>query len=353
MQDQTVSACTPSSRTTGRVKLPFCGCWPLISTPSTPPIPTSRMAELACSRNSSTTSRGESGRPVASAGHASWHFPHFVQASNWSRCTPLKSASAAISGGLGGQLRRDRSQPLAGLRVAHHQRAEAGQHVRRLGVGDCRHERERQQPVRPPDRVPDHPQHAVTRADPLEALSHQPAGRRELVVAGLIHGDACALEHVAGHHQHEQNAHEGPVPYAIHAPLRGLLRAVGTGVVELLGALDPAPGHHHHHAGQQRQAEHVQHDRVAEIEVAVEEAPAEHRLGEVGVDREDDGADEEHHEAVEDAAVRPAGVGVAPPDRDVGQQDSKRFTEPSRQLGEWRPAAPRERRYFAIGRATP
>ena len=99
MQDHTVSACTPSSRTTGRVKVPFCGCWPLMSTPSTPPIPTSRMAELACSRNSSTTSRGDSGRPVASAGHASWHFPHFVQASNWSRCTPLKSASAPYPAG--------------------------------------------------------------------------------------------------------------------------------------------------------------------------------------------------------------------------------------------------------------
>src|ERR671914_14425 len=62
-------------------------------------------------------------------------------------------------------------------------------------------------------------------------------------------------------------------------------------------ATQPAAHHHQHETGQQREAQHVEHDRVAEIEVALEEAPAEDRLREVGVDREDHGPDEQHEEA--------------------------------------------------------
>ena len=99
VQDQTASARTPSSRTTGRAKPPSSGCVAPTSMPRTPPTPTSRIAAFDCSRSSSTTSRGDSGRPVARAGHASWHFPHFVQASRLSMWTPLKSASAPYPAG--------------------------------------------------------------------------------------------------------------------------------------------------------------------------------------------------------------------------------------------------------------
>ena len=73
---------------------PFAGACPRISTPSTPPTPTSahRRVRLLAQLEHHVARRQ---RPAGGqAGQASWHLPHFVQASSWSRCTPLKSASA-------------------------------------------------------------------------------------------------------------------------------------------------------------------------------------------------------------------------------------------------------------------
>src|SRR5919108_1340697 len=108
---------------------------------------------------------------------------------------------------------------------------------------------------------------------------------------------------------------------------------VRTGVVELAGPCYPAADHHQDEPCEQGQPEHVEHYRIAEVEVALEEAPAEDGLREVGVDAEDDSPDEEDQEAVEDPAVRPADVRVAALDRDVAEQHAERVAYSPRQLG--------------------
>ena len=108
----------------------------------------------------------------------------------------------------------------------------------------------------------------------------------------------------------KQDPDEGPVaePVDPAIELRLARRAVGARVVELARARDRAPDHHHEQAGDQRRPEHVQHLLVGEVERAVEVVPAEHRVGEVGVEAEDHRAREQRDEAVEDrpACARPA-----------------------------------------------
>jgi hypothetical protein len=139
-------------------------------------------------------------------------------------------------------------------------------------------------------------------------------------------------QHVAGQDQHQQDRDEYPAADAIHAPLGSLPLSIGALIVELARPDDPSPDHHQHHPGEQRQPEHVEHDRVGEVEVALEEAPIEEGLGDVGVDRQDYGPDEQDQEAVEDPRVRQPRIRVAPLHRQVTEQDAKRIVNTGRQL---------------------
>ena len=92
MHDHTVSPRTPSSPITLVGEAVAIGA--SVQQPTEHAAdPAPAAARLACSRSSRITSRGDSGRPVALAGQASWQRPHFVQASSCSRCNGLKSAS--------------------------------------------------------------------------------------------------------------------------------------------------------------------------------------------------------------------------------------------------------------------
>ena len=145
-------------------------------------------------------------------------------------------------------------------------------------------------------------------ADADVDLRRHPAAELGAAVAGMVHRDAHALEQEAGQRDHEQDPDEGPVAAAVAAAveLRLARRAIGPRVVELARAGDRAPRHHHEQPDDQRGPEHVEHLLVGEVEGPVEVVPAEHRVGEVGVEAEDHRAREQRQEAVEDRRVRPA-----------------------------------------------
>ena len=78
----------------------------------------------------------------------------------------------------------------------------------------------------------------------------------------------------------------------------------------------------------EQRAEDVEEERVALVEPAVPEVEPERR-GEVVLECQDRGAEEEHEEAVEDEEVRhPRGV-VAALDPGVGEDDRRRPSDPA------------------------
>src|SRR5581483_4804567 len=93
---------------------------------------------------------------------------------------------------------------------------------------------------------------------------------------------------------------------------------------------------HRHDAetDRERDPEHVEHERVAEIEPAVPEVEAEERLGEVLLEREDRRPGEEDEEAVEDQRVPEARERVAPLDPPVREDDRGRPHQPSGEIAE-------------------
>ena len=212
MHDQTVSVRTPSCADNASVGKPRPRRSVAVraAPPSRPPdAQHPPQGAFDCSRSSRTTSRGDSGRPVALAGQASWQRPHLVQASSCSRCSGLKSASVAVPGRLGGALGRDRREPLARERIAQRQRQVAGDHVRRLGVGDAGHERDRQQAVEPPQPVPQ-PRQRRCRLRAAKRLGDDPAAELGAAVAGVAHRDPHPLQHEARQRDHQQDRPRTP-----------------------------------------------------------------------------------------------------------------------------------------------
>jgi hypothetical protein len=103
---------------------------------------------------------------------------------------------------------------------------------------------------------------------------------------------------------------------------------------------DPALDREHGEPDHEREAEDVQEERVAEVEPPLPEVEAEHRLGEVVLEREDRGSGEEHHEAVEDEEVPEARKRVAPPDPRVRDDDLGRADRALEQVPDRRLRAP-------------
>ena len=244
-----------------------------------------------------------------------------------------------VAGGLRGALGRDHLEASSGLRIAQHERREARQHVRALRVRQRRDEGERDEPVRPPDGVAQHVERAPR--ERAERLRDRPPGGADGGLVGHVHRDPHALEQEAGQQQVQQPADEDPVADAVAAAvvLRIARRAVGPRVVELARTQHAATHHHRQHAGEEHDAEHVEHERVDDVEVAREEAPAEQRLGHVGVDPQHDRPGEQRQEAVEDRGVRDARVAVAARHRHVCGDDAQGVSQPRRQLARRRQAA--------------
>ena len=115
-----------------------------VSQPRMPNVPSD------CSRRSSTRSRGDSGYPEAAAGQASWHLPHFVHASSWSRWAGARSVDDAVADVLRLRARGQPDEALPGHVVPRCDAGGSGHHVHRLRERDRRHERERCDAVDPP-----------------------------------------------------------------------------------------------------------------------------------------------------------------------------------------------------------
>ena len=235
-------------------------------------------------------------------------------------------------------------EPAARQRVDEGQRRDVGEHVGGLRVRDRRDEGEGDEAVEPPAGMAQRGQRGAGEAREVDALRHEPADRVRPAVPTAVHRDAQALEREAGDHEVQQPADEHPVADPVPAPV--VLRVAGVtvraGVVELARLEQRAADHHREQPRQKGDAEEVQRQRVAQVEVAREEPPAEEPLGDVGVDREDHRADEEHHEAVEDPAVGPPGVRVAASDHRLAGDPPSCVPEPPRPLpdGRQRSAAP-------------
>ena len=154
-------------------------------------------------------------------------------------------------------------------------------------------------------------------ADGDEPLADEPADRRPHLEDGIVCRDPERLEQEAGQREEEEDAEEDPVADHVApavASARPARRAAssraGTAQIPRFTAMIARPD-------DERRAEDVEEERVAEVEPAVPEVEAEHGLGEVVLEGEDRRADEEDQEAVEDEQVRRAPRAVAPPDPGV------------------------------------
>ena len=194
-------------------------------------------------------------------------------------------------------------------RVAHRHARRTGHHVQRLGTGNRGDERQRDDAVHPPRHVP--PRLGRVGAEPgrVQPAADRIAERGPDLEAGLVDRDPQRLEREAAQRQEEQQADERPVARPV-----GELRRPGREPPH-----DEEPDTDH-----ERHAEQVEEQRVALVEGALPERPAQHRLGEVVLEREDHRAGEQHHEPVEDARVRVAAEAGPPPDPHVRQHDPER-----------------------------
>ena len=143
-----------------------------------------------------------------------------------------------------------------------------------------------------------------------EALAGGPAQRRPDLEVRVELGDPEGFEEEAGESEEEENPEEEPVADHVGLAVVLPLRTVGPPVVESERPQDTALHRHDPKADDQRDAEDVEEERVAEVEPALEEVPPEDRAREVVLERQDGRAGEEHHEPVEDEQVAEAGRGI-------------------------------------------
>src|SRR6266566_1768531 len=235
---------------------------------------------------------------------------------------PRKVGDLAVPDLLGRRLRREERQPLAGEVVPHADVRRPREHVHRLRERDRRDERERHDTVRPPGRevrtrslLRGHPERA-------EAVADRPADRRPRFERRIRLRDAERFEEEAGQREEEENREEDPV--ADHVPA-AVLVAVGPPVVEPAGPHDPALHGHYPEPDRECGAEHVEHERVAEVEPASPEVEAEERLRDVVLEPEDRRPYEKDEEAVEDQHVAEARERVASFDPAVREDNRGRL----------------------------
>ena len=208
-----------------------------------------------------------------------------------------------------------RQEPVAGAVVLERDVGRARDHVHGLRERDRGDEGERHDAVHPPlDEVRGLRRVARRgrgRGSPARRASRSGDQASKL---GVELGDPERLEQEAGQREEEEEAEEGPVADPVRAPVVLALGAIGPPVVEPERPQDAAPHRHDPEPDDQRDAEDVEEERVAEVEPALEEVPAEHRAREVVLEGEDRRPDEEDDEPVEDQQVPDSGEGVALPD---------------------------------------
>ena len=239
---------------------------------------------------------------------------------------------------LGLRVGREGQKRLAGAVVLGGDAGRPGQHVHRLRERDRRDPEEREDAVHPPGHRPGRFRCAALEAESDERLPGEPAERRPHLEARVVRGDPERLEEEAGKREEEEAAEEEPVAQPVALCL----------VREGRGRLDRAPvreAERPEHASldgedgepdDQREAEDVQEERVAEVEPALPEVEAEDRLGEVVLEGEDRRPDEEHDEPVEDEQVCEPGERVAAADPGVGGHDLRRPHRPFQRVADRR-----------------
>ena len=174
---------------------------------------------------------------------------------------------------------------------------------------------------------------------------------------GFVGGDAERLEQEAGEREEEQAAEEDPVaergsasprPRAAPPARPGASSDRRNGLQH--AALDrEARAGRRSARSRRRRGRASRRGRTS----PARRTEAEHRLGEVVLEGEDDRPDEEHHEAVEDEQVAEAGERVAPPD--PGVRERRSCVVRRRRAGSGLPtgAFARPRRYLRTRRRDP
>ena len=148
----------------------------------------------------------------------------------------------------------------------------------------------------------------------------EPAERRPPLERLAALGDPQRLEQETGDPEEEERADEHPVANPVAPPCVAAHDAIDSAVVEPR-RLAAALRSHDQQADDQGGAEHVEEERVAQVERSPPEVPAEDGPREVVLESKDRRPNEEDDEAVEDHRVCEAGDAVAALDPGVRQHD--------------------------------
>ena len=168
---------------------------------------------------------------------------------------------------------------------------------------------------------------AAGQTKPAEGVADGPAERRPDFERGIRLGNPERLEQEARQGEEEEDAEEGPVADHVQTAAVLVLGPVGAPVAQPERPLDAALVGHDRQPDDQRDAEDVEKERVPLVELVAEEVPAQDRLGEVVLEAEDGGPDEEDDEAVEDEEVPGARDGVTPLDPRMREDDNRRASQ--------------------------
>ena len=196
-------------------------------------------------------------------------------------------------------------QPAQGLGITDHERTQRGDHVLGLVPGNRRDERQREHAVDPPVRAPHRRRAFGVHAQPLEHPREAQAHGRPGLPRRLVHRQTHRLLDEAGHRDEQQDADEQPVLAPPPSRGRAQLRfaPVGAPVLELRQAEARAAPDHEDEPRDQRHPGDVHHEAEDEIEAPLPEGEAKQRFGDLVLEGDDRGADEQQDEAVEDLGV--------------------------------------------------
>ena len=221
----------------------------------------------------------------------------------------------------------ERREPVARPLILHGHADGSDEHVDGLRERDRRHPEEREDSVHPPVRDAGVVCGLSVEADGDEPFAHEPADRRPDLEVGIMGRNAKGLEEEACQCEEEETPEEDPVAQLIAFRLvaERLSRLDRPPVAEAERTQDPALHREDRQADDEGRPEKVEEERVAEVEPAVPEVEAEHRVREVVLEGKDGRAGEEHQEAVEDEQVPEPGERVAPPNPGVGDDDPRRI----------------------------
>ena len=169
-------------------------------------------------------------------------------------------------------------------------------------------------------------------AEAPKAATDRPADGRPCLEGRVRLRDPKRLEQEAGEREEEERGEEHPVAGDVDAP-------IGRPVV-VPRRVERAIHRHDSEADRQRDSEHVEHERVAEVEGSAPEVEAEQRLRDVVLEREDRRSREEDEKPVEDQRVTEARERIAALDPAMGENDRRCAASPPTEAAHLdRPAA--------------